>query len=186
MSPSKLKKEKKVVVVGVTGSIAAFKAASLVSGLVREGCAVHVVMTKEAKHFITPLTFQMLSGNKVSSEMFETPEAWEVEHVALADAADLVVIAPATASIIGKLAGGICDDLLTCVVMATKAKVLIAPAMNDGMYAHPATQNNIERLKKMRVRFIGPDKGRLACGREAVGRMSAPEDIVRTALDWIG
>jgi phosphopantothenoylcysteine synthetase/decarboxylase len=172
-------KKGKVVVVGVTGSIAAFKAAALVSALVKIGLEVRVVMTKEAEYFITPLTLQMISGNKVSREMFEASGVWDVEHVSLADAADLVVIAPATANFLAKLAGGVCDDLLACVVLATQAKVLIAPAMNDGMYAHPATKDNIARLKKFGYKFIGPKKGRLACGRDAMGRMSDVEDIVK-------
>ena len=171
MAQSNIMKKEKVIIVGVTGSIAAFKAASLVSGLVKEGLDVRVVMTREAEHFITPLTFQMLSGHKVSREMFESPDAWDIAHVSLADSADLVVIAPATANVLAKLAVGICDDLLTCLVLATKARVLIAPAMNDGMYAHQVTQENIKRLKKIGYKFIGPDKGRLACGRDAVGRM---------------
>jgi phosphopantothenoylcysteine decarboxylase/phosphopantothenate--cysteine ligase len=172
-------KKGKVVIVGVTGSIAAFKAAALVSALVKKGLQVRVVMTREAEYFITPLTLQMISGHKVSRAMFESPDIWDVEHISLADTADLVVIAPATANTLAKMAAGNCDDLLTCVVMATKAKVLVAPAMNDGMYTHPATQENIARLKKFGYKFIGPDKGRLACGRDAIGRMSDIEDIVK-------
>lgn len=168
-----------MVVVGVTGSIAAFKAAALVSLLVKDGLDVRVVMTREAEQFITPLTLQMISQNKVSRGMFETGDAWDVEHVSLADAADLVVIAPATANVIAKLAVGMADDLLTCVALATKAPLLVAPAMNDGMYANSATQENIGALKKRGVVFIGPDKGRLACGRDAMGRMSDVEEIAK-------
>lgn len=173
---------KKKIVLGVTGSIAAFKSAELVSLLAQKGCDVSVVMTKEAKEFITPLTLAMLSGNKVYEDMFESPDVWDIEHVSLADSASLVLIAPATACVIGKLANGICDDLLTCTVVATKAPVLIAPAMNDGMFANKVVQDNIERLKKCGVKFIGPVKGRLACGREGLGRMSDVDDIVRLAL----
>ena len=175
-----MKKEPQVVL-GVTGSIAAFKAAQLASLLVQEGCGVHVVMTEEAEKFITPLTMETVSRNKVSRTMFESPEVWDMAHISLAERADLVVIAPATANCLAKLAAGICDDLLTCVVTATKAPVLIAPAMNDGMYTHPATQENISRLKKFGYRFIGPCKGRLACGSEAIGRMSEPEEIAKAA-----
>lgn len=172
------------VVYGVTGSIAAFKAAQAVSCLVKAGCAVRVVMTAEAEKFVAPLTFQILSGHKVYRDMFESPEAWDVEHVSLADDADVVVIAPATANVIGKLAQGLCDDLLTCVATASGAPLVIAPAMNDGMYKNLAVQANIALLKKRGVRFVGPAEGRLACGREAVGRMSDVDEIVRAALKF--
>lgn len=172
----------KKIVLGVTGSIAAFKAADLASRLVQHGISVSVIMTKEAEHFITPLTLQMLSCSKVYRDMFEVQDVWDVEHVALADSADLILIAPATANILGKLASGLCDDLLTCTVTATRAPVLIAPAMNDNMYTHKVVQANIERLKKIGYKFIGPVKGRLACGKVAMGRMSDVDDIVRAAL----
>ena len=174
-------KEKKKIILGVTGSIAAYKAADLASRFVQKGHQVFVVMTPEAERFIAPLTLQAITRNKVGRDMFEAPEAWDIEHVALADSADLVVIAPATANVIGKLAAGLCDDLLTCAVTATKAPVLIAPAMNEGMYTHKAVQRNVETLKKMGYRFVGPDKGRLACGKTGVGRMSDVEAIVRAA-----
>jgi phosphopantothenoylcysteine decarboxylase/phosphopantothenate--cysteine ligase len=173
---------KKKIVVGVTGSIAAFKAADIVSRLVQQGAEVRVIMTQEAEHFITPLTLQVLSANKVYLDMFDVQDVWAVEHVALADEADLVLIAPATANVIAKLASGLCDDLLTCTITATKAPVLIAPAMNDGMYTNKIVQENIERLKKAGYKFIGPVKGRLACGTIAVGRMSEVDAIVRSAL----
>jgi len=124
----------------------------------------------------------MLSGEKVYKEMFETQDVWDVEHVSLADEAGLILIAPATANIIAKLASGLCDDLLTCTVTAAKAPVLIAPAMNDGMYTNKIVQENIERLKKTGYKFIGPVKGRLASGKIAIGRMSDVDDIVRAAL----
>ena len=117
--------------------------------------------------------------------MFETTDSWDVEHVSLADTADLIVIAPATANVIAKLATGICDDLLTCTVTATKAKVLIAPAMNDGMYTNPVVQENIKRLKKLGYKFVGPVKGRLACGRVGMGRLSDVDEIVKTALGLV-
>ncbi|MFB3919681.1 hypothetical protein BU251_09505 [Candidatus Velamenicoccus archaeovorus] len=175
-------KQAKRVVLGVTGSIAAFKAAEIAGALVRAGACVHVVMTREAEEFVTPLTMQTLSRNKVYRGMFDMPESWDVEHVSLADEADLVLVAPATANVIGKLASGICDDFLGCIVTATKAPVLLAPAMNDGMYRHPITQENIAKLKKIGYAFIGPREGRLACGRDGVGRMCEPQEIVAEAL----
>jgi len=175
-------KQAKRVVLGVTGSIAAFKAAEIAGALVRAGACVHVVMTREAEEFVTPLTMQTLSRNKVYRGMFDMPESWDVEHVSLADEADLVLVAPATANVIGKLASGICDDFLSCIVTATKAPVLLAPAMNDGMYRHPITQENIAKLKKIGYTFIGPREGRLACGRDGVGRMCEPQEIVAEVL----
>jgi len=175
-------KEKKTIVLGISGSIAAFKSAELASRLVQKGFEVKVIMTEAAEQFITPLTLQVLSCNKVYRGMFEDLDAWEVEHVCLADSASVVLIAPATANCIGKIASGICDDLLTCVVAATKAPVLIAPAMNDGMYENKIIQENIGRLKKNGYRFVGPVKGRLACGRVSVGRMSDVDDIIESVL----
>ncbi len=172
----------KKIVLGVTGSIAAFKAADLASRLVQKGIGVSVIMTAEAEAFITPLTLATLSCNKVYRGMFDSPEVWDIEHVSLADSANLILIAPATANLIGKLACGICDDLLTSTVTATGAPVLIAPAMNDKMYANKIVQANIERLKKAGYHFVGPVKGRLACGREALGRMSSVDDIVAAAV----
>jgi phosphopantothenoylcysteine decarboxylase/phosphopantothenate--cysteine ligase len=171
----------KQIVLGVTGSIAAFKAADICSRLRQAGFSVRVVMTKEAERFVTPLTLQMLSCNKVYRDMFDVTDDWDVEHVSLAQSADLVLIAPATANIIAKLAVGLCDDLLTCIVAATKAPVLLAPAMNDNMYMHMTTQENCRRLKKIGYRFVGPVKGRLACGKLAMGRMSDVDDIIRAA-----
>jgi phosphopantothenoylcysteine decarboxylase/phosphopantothenate--cysteine ligase len=176
---------KKKIILGVTGSIAAFKSAELASQFKNRGHSVSVIMTKEAQHFITPLTLQMLSGEKVYCDMFEVPEAWDIEHVSLAQSADLILIAPATACLIAKLASGLCDDLLTCTVTATKAPVLIAPAMNDNMYTHKTTQSNIATLKKVGYKFIGPVKGRLASGKVAIGRMSDVEEIVRAALNFL-
>ncbi len=175
-------KTQKHIILGVTGSIAAFKAADIASHLVQRGCKCSVIMTKEAEAFITPLTLAKVSSNKVYTGMFDLDESWDVEHVSLADSADLVLIAPATANVIGKLASGICDDLLTCTVIATKAPVLIAPAMNDSMYSNKIVSSNIERLKKTGYHFVGPVKGRLACGRVAMGRMSAVEEILEAAL----
>lgn len=173
--------QKPFIIVGVTGSIAAYKACEIVSALVKEGAETQVIMTGEARQFITPLSLQTLSRNPVLTDMFEAPDEWNPRHISLADRADAVLVAPATAAIIGKLAAGICDDLLTCVICATKAPVVIAPAMNDGMYRHPVVQENIARLRKIGYRFVGPAEGRLACGREAIGRLADIGDIVRAA-----
>jgi len=172
-------KSKKTIVLGVTGSIASYKAADLVSGLTGKGFEVFVIMTKEAAEFISPLTLQTLSGNKVCSGMFESVEEWDVKHVSLAKKADLVLVAPATANIIGKLACGICDDLLTCTLTASEAPVLVAPAMNEVMYNNKIVQENIARLKKIGYKFVGPKKGRLACGDVAIGCLADVEDIVK-------
>lgn len=172
---------KNIVVLGVTGSIAAYKACELAGLLVKRSIDVRVVLTKEAGAFITPLTFQTISRNKVVTDMFELPEEWSPRHTSLADQAGLILIAPATANIIGKLACGICDDMLTCVVFASKAPVLIAPAMNEKMYRHPVTQSNIEKLKKIGYRFIGPVKGPLACGCEDIGHIADIGDIAKEA-----
>lgn len=174
-------KRKKTIILGVSGSIASYKAADLVSSLGKKGCEVFAVMTKEAVEFISPLTLQTLSGNRVYSDMFEIPEEWNAKHISLAKRADLILIAPATANVIGKLAGGICDDLLCCTVIASKAPVLIAPAMNDVMYNNKIVQENISKLKKIGYKFIGPRVGRLACGYEAIGCMSDVADIIKAA-----
>lgn len=172
---------KREVILGVTGSIAAYRACDIVNHLRRAGANVTVVMTREAKEFISPLTFQTLSRNKVYSEIFELPFEWNPVHTSLADMADLIIIAPACANVIGKIANGICDDLLTCVVLATKAKVLIAPAMNERMYLNPAVQNNIKRLRDYGIRFVGPIKGNLACGHEAIGHIADTVSIISEA-----
>ena len=169
------------IILGVTGSIAAYKACDIVNELRRKSFDVTVLLSKEAKEFITPLTLQTLSKNKVVTDMFELPDIWNPLHTSLADKADLVLIAPATANIIGKLAGGICDDILTCVVFATKAPVAIAPAMNEKMYRHRIVQENIAKLKKIGYHFIGPVKGPLACGHEDIGHLAQTEKIVSEA-----
>ena len=142
---------------------------------------VKVILTKEGAQFVTPLTLQTLSGNKVLTDMFELPDMWNPVHTSLADSASLVLIAPATANVIGKLANGICDDLLSCVVYATKAPVVIAPAMNEKMYNHKIVQGNIAGLKKIGYSFVGPVKGRLACGHDAIGHIADIGDIVKEA-----
>lgn len=174
-------KNGKTIIVGVTGSIAAYKACEIVNTLNKEGYSVRVILTKEGAEFVTPLTLSTLSKNKVYTDMFEVPEVWDPVHTSLADSASLVLIAPATANIIGKLAGGVCDDLLSCVVYATDAPVLIAPAMNEKMYKHKIVQDNIAKLKKTGYSFVGPVEGRLACGHEAIGHIAGVDEIIKTA-----
>ena len=172
---------KKTVILGVTGSIAAYKACEIAGMLVRLSFDVRVVLTEEAQRFVAPLTFQTISRNRVVSDLFEPPEEWSPRHTSLAESAALILIAPATANVIGKLASGICDDMLTCTVFASASPVLIAPAMNEKMYRHPVTQSNIEKLKKIGYRFIGLVKGRLACGRTDIGHIADPAGIVAEA-----
>ncbi|MBI3319855.1 MAG: phosphopantothenoylcysteine decarboxylase [Candidatus Omnitrophica bacterium] len=169
------------IILGVTGSIGAYKAADLVRRLKERGCGVTCVMTHEACQFITPLTLEALSERPVYTELFRRKDP-PVIHTTLADHARLVLIAPATANVLGKLSHGLADDLLGCLVLATTAPVLIAPAMNVHMYRHPAVQQNIARLKTLGYHFVGPDVGRLACGYEAVGHLADVEAIVRVAL----
>ena len=166
------------VVLGVTGSIAAYKACELVRLLVKRGDDVHVVMTEHARAFVTPLTFQTLSRNPVECNLFEDPQDWKPEHISLAAAADLVVVAPATANILAKMAHGIADDLLSSTLLATKAPVVVAPAMNDGMWTNPATQANVAALISRGVRVVQPGMGELACGTSGTGRMAEPSEIL--------
>jgi phosphopantothenoylcysteine decarboxylase / phosphopantothenate---cysteine ligase len=168
----------KKIVLGVTGGIAAYKAAELVRELVRAGAQVYVIMTRSAQAFITPLTFQTLSGHPVAADLFSLVEESEIGHISLADRADILVIAPATANIIGKIAGGIADDLLSTVVMATKAPVLFAPAMNVHMWENAVCQENIQKLRQKGYRFIDPETGDLACGYEGKGRLAEVPAIV--------
>lgn len=168
----------KNIVLGVTGGIAAYKAVEVVSRLKKAGAAVHVIMTEGATKFVTPLTFRELSANPVAVHMWEEPKTWNVEHIALATLADIFLIAPATANIIGKIANGIADDMLSTTVMATKAPVVIAPAMNTNMYLNPITQQNITKLASLGYRFIEPATGMLACGVEGPGRLAEPSTIV--------
>jgi phosphopantothenoylcysteine decarboxylase/phosphopantothenate--cysteine ligase len=171
------------IVLGVTGGIAAYKSAELVSRLRHLGAHVHVIMTQNATEFVSPLTFQTLSANQVVTNTFQAPEYWNVEHVALAKLADVFVIAPATANIMAKMAAGIADDMLSTTVLATKAPILLAPAMNTGMWTAEATQQNRKTLQERGVRFTGPGTGMLACGDEGAGRMSEPEEIVEAVCD---
>ena len=173
----------KTVVIGVSGGIAAYKACDVVSRLKKLNANVHVIMTKGATEFVTPLTFQSLSQNYVVSDMFEEPKTWDVEHISLAKKADVFLIAPATANVIGKIANGICDDMLTTTVMATTGKVLIAPAMNTNMYKNPILQRNIRTLKELGYNFVNPESGRLACGDVGEGKLASPETIVEAVVD---
>ena len=168
----------KTVVIGVSGGIAVYKTLDVVSRLRKLGVNVNVIMTKSATEFVTPLSFQSLSQNYVVCDMFEDPKTWDVEHISLAKRADVFLIAPATANVIGKIANGIADDMLTTTVMATKAKVLIAPAMNTNMYENPILQRNINTLKELGYNFVEPESGRLACGDTGQGKLAYPETIV--------
>lgn len=177
-------KMKKNIVLGVTGSIAAHKAADLASLLTKAGYSVHVVMTADAQRFITPLPFKTLSRHPVVTDLYDEEERWKPLHVRLADEANLLLVAPATANVIARLAHGLANDSLTCIALALnpKAKVLIAPAMNGKMWLHPATQDNVTTLKARGVRFIGPEEGMLSCGYEGLGRLCPVEKIVQSAV----
>ena len=175
----------KKIVLGVSGGIAAYKACELVSRLKKLNADVHVIMTASAAKFVTPLTFQSLSLNQVAVDMFDTPNYWEIEHISLAKLADVIVIAPATANIIGKLANGIADDMLSTTVMATKAKVMIAPAMNTNMYENPVLKRNIKLLSELGYIMIPPTEGRLACGDVGKGKMAEPAVIEESIIDLL-
>jgi phosphopantothenoylcysteine decarboxylase/phosphopantothenate--cysteine ligase len=166
------------IVMGVSGGIAAYKAVEVVSRLKKAGCNVNVIMTKAAAEFVTPLTFRELSGNPVVTDMWEEPKTWNVQHIALANWADVFLVAPATANIIGKIANGIADDMLTTTIMATKAPVVLAPAMNTNMYLNPVTQQNLTKLAGLSYHIIEPATGLLACGVEGPGRLPEPVVIV--------
>ena len=169
--------QQRMVVLGVTGGIACYKAVELVRLLVKNGFKVQVIMTRGAMEFVTPLTFQTLSGNPVATETFSLTQESEIGHINLADSADLFVIAPATANVIGKLASGIADDLLTTVLMATQAPVLLAPAMNIHMYENVIVQENLRKLRRVGYHIMDPAEGYLACGYEGKGRLPDPEKI---------
>ena len=171
------------IVLGVTGSIAAHKAADLASLLTKKKFNVRVVMTADAQRFITPLPFKTLTRQPVVTDLYDEDEGWKPTHIDLADTADLLLIAPATANVIAKLAHGLADDALSCIALALnpKAKLLIAPAMNGKMWLHPATQQNVETLKKRGAEFIGPDEGMLSCGYEGIGRLWPVEKIAECA-----
>lgn len=171
----------KNLVLGVTGSIAAHKAIDIASLLTKEGHAVHVVLTADAQHFITPLPFKTLSRHPVVTSLYDEEEGWKPTHILLADEADLLLVAPATANFLAKMAHGIADDALSCIALAlnANARTVVAPAMNGKMWQHPATQQNAATLRSRGVQFIGPDDGLLSCGYEGMGRLSSPEAIVK-------
>jgi len=173
-------------VLGVTGSIAAYKAAYLASQLTQAGTDVEVIMTEAATKFITPITFRSITGRPVVTEMFDLASEYSVEHVALAEAADVVVIAPATANIIAKLAAGIADDMLCCTVLATKAPVIIAPAMNVNMYENPITRDNLAKLQARDFAIVGPAHGRLASGKMGLGRLVDIDEVLGTICQVLG
>ena len=170
----------KKILVGVTGGIAAYKVAEVVSRLRKLGVEVHVAMTKSATEFIAPLTLRSLSANPVYVDMFDEPKLWNVEHIALAEHVDAVIVAPATANILAKMATGLADDFLSTVLLATRAPIFVAPAMNHAMYHHPATQENLTRLSERGIKIIGPGTGFQACGTDGDGRMSEAVEIVET------
>ena len=173
----------KCVVIGVTGGIAVYKALDVISALRKKDIEVHVIMTESASKFVNPLTFQSISQNMVVTDMFAEPKAWEIQHISLAQKADLMLIAPATANVIGKISNGIADAMLSTTVMATKAKVLIAPAMNTNMYQNQIVQNNISKLKDFGYKFIEPASGRLACGDIGIGKLADVNTIVERVIE---
>ncbi|MBP1743920.1 MAG: phosphopantothenoylcysteine decarboxylase/phosphopantothenate--cysteine ligase [Firmicutes bacterium] len=168
---------KKTVVIGVCGGIAVYKVLDIISALKKKNVNIHVIMTEAATEFVSPLSFQTMSQNLVSTDMFVEPKAWEIQHISLAQKADAMLIVPATANFIGKVSNGIADDLLTTTVMATKAPVLVAPAMNTGMYTNSILQENIARLRVHGFKFIDPAEGRLACGDTGIGKLADTEEI---------
>ena len=172
-------KQQKKIVLGVTGSIAAYKSADLVRRLREKEYVITVVMTDGAAQFITPLTLASLSGRPVYHQMFKDEESGEMLHIRLAKEADILLVAPATANIIGRLANGLADDLLTCIALATRAPIVVAPAMNEAMYQHPAVQDNCRKLKERGVKFVDPIEGDLACGDYGKGHLAAIETIVK-------
>ena len=175
------------IVLGVTGSIAAYKAAELASQLTKQGCEVHVVMTADALRFVTAVTFKPLSRHPVVTDLYDETEGWEPTHIKLADEADLLLIAPATANTIAKLALGLANDALSCVALALnpQAKVLVAPAMNGKMWLHPATQHHVATLKSRGAEFIGPEAGLLSCGYEGLGRLWPVDQVAKRALQLL-
>ena len=175
----------KTIVLGVTGGIAAYKSANLASMLVKLNADVHVIMTHNATHFITPMTFETLTNNKCIVDTFDRNFSFDVKHISLAKRGDLFVVAPCTANVIGKLAHGICDDMLTTTMLATKAPKLIAPAMNTGMWENPILQDNLLKLKGYGYHIIDPIIGRLACGDTGTGKMNSEEVIVEHILTFL-
>jgi phosphopantothenoylcysteine decarboxylase len=184
---SKIRKPGRNVVLGVTGSIAAHRAADLASLLVKQGCEVRVVMTADAQRFITPLPFKTLSRHPVVTDLYDEEEGWVPAHIRLADEADLLLIAPATAHTLAKLAQGLADDALTCIALALnpRARILIAPAMNGKMWLHAATQRNVATLRERGAEFIGPESGLLSCGYEGIGRLWPVDQVAARARELL-
>jgi len=178
--------ENKTVVLGVTGSIAAYKAVDLASKLTQAGAKVDVVMTSASTEFVTPLTFRSITHRGVACDMFEDTPEFDIEHISLAKRANVIVIAPATANIIAKLAAGIADDLLCCTTLATKAPIILAPAMNVHMYENPVTRENLAKLRSRGMIIVEPGQGTLACGEVGVGRLAAVEDILNAIYQLLG
>jgi phosphopantothenoylcysteine synthetase/decarboxylase len=178
----------KNIVLGVTGSIAAHRAADLASQLTKQGCDLRVVMSADALRFITALPFKTLSRHPVVTDLYDEEQGWQPTHIKLADEADLLLIAPATANILAKMAHGIADDALSCIALALnpKAKILIAPAMNGKMWLHAATQENAASLKARGAEFIGPEEGLLSCGYEGLGRLWPVDKIATRVLELVG
>ena len=178
----------KRIVLGVTGSIAAYKAADLTSQLTKQGCDVHVILTADALRFITPLAFKTLSRHPVMTDLYDEEEGWKPAHIRLADEADLLLVAPATANTIAKLALGLANDALSCVALALnpRARLLVAPALNGKMWLHPATQHNVATLKSRGAEFIGPEEGLLSCGYEGLGRLWPVEKVAARAIELAG
>jgi phosphopantothenoylcysteine decarboxylase/phosphopantothenate--cysteine ligase len=173
------------ILLGVTGGIAAYKAVALAGKLTAAGARVKTVMTEDACRLVGPKSFEAVTQSSVFTSMWSSPEKYQISHVELADWADIVVVAPATANILGKVANGICDDMLSttlcaCWPLVESGSVLLAPAMNTNMWTNPAVQNNVKTLHERGFRFIGPEEGRLACGDEGIGRMSEPQQILET------
>ena len=173
------------ILLGVTGGVAAYKAVDLASKLTCAGAGVKTVMTEAACRLVAPKSFEAVTQSAVFTTMWSTPEEHQISHIALIDWADVVVVAPATANILGKIANGICDDMLSttlcsCWPLVESASVLLAPAMNNNMWANPAVQQNVKMLEERGFQFVGPEEGRLACGTEGIGRMSEPQDILET------
>lgn len=166
------------IILGVTGSIAAYKAVEVVSSLIKQGNQVTVIMTANAQRFVNPTTFQSISKKRVITDLFIDTGEYDPNHVSLAEHADVIVIAPATANFIGKVASGIADDALTCTVMAARSPVIIAPAMNDSMYTNPIVQENIRKLKNLNYTIIEPEKGRLCTGHIGIGRLASIGKII--------
>jgi phosphopantothenoylcysteine synthetase/decarboxylase len=174
----------KNVVLGVTGSIAAYRAVDIASQLTKAGFRVTAILTRDARKFIAPLAYKTITRNPVVTDLYEEEEGWKPIHIRLADEARLLLVAPATANFIAKMAHGLADDALSCVALAlnVEARVLVAPAMNGKMWRHPATRHNVQVLQERGVQFIGPEEGMLSCGYEGIGRLWPVEDIVRQAL----